>query len=547
MFFWWSFFGVLAEDEEPCEACDESPKLVQDYFDMMDALIELLPTTPKEKSKSVSWSSIARETGTAKSAVEYSQKDIIPPYIPFLESVFIDIDMYFEMEAIQRDYEKTMKISDTLAEQVGKMVDAKRHVDVVPHEVWEKLDKELKKIWIFSLQKDSSGKYAFEDDKKTYAVFANFLWRLHQLYQESYRQKRWRKYLKNVGKWFEQTDEKSRAKAIQSIRDEKVTIFVQELRKYIKFFLWKSQNDTEQVTDFFLYIDRELLPYPLYVWQVHDEYRCTMWLATNKCNQTRQEVRKNMSYLKKKRWADAKRAWNTFISARGRLKWVFGLWSAEDKKAAKQRQQSLLHSYWWREVSDRDKWWNIVSLWLNWSPTTVKWLVQGVKNTWKNMSDNAKSRASSISSKVKWTLKSLSPKPLPKQSFDMWETKTIDAKQAVLESLEGDIKERERFQQLYLRNYEKEKEWKTEIWHMKNAFYDVLKLQDEMQVDNVFIDVRRVTQQFPALSAMVYKNIDIIWDKNDQKKNKDALYNAMGKLCAEKQCTNLEGKKCWAE
>lgn len=546
-FFWWFITFVFAEDEEPCEACNEPPELVQDYFDMMDVLIALIPTTPNKPSKSISWSSIWRETRTAASATEYAQEEIISPDIPFLDTVFVDIDMYFEMEVMQRDYEKTMKIRDKLAEQIGKMVDARRHTDIVPHDVWEKLDKELKKMWFFFLKKDNNGKYAFENDKKTYAVFANFLWRLHQLYQESYKQKRWRKYLKNVGKWFEQTDEKSREKAIKSIRDEKITLFIQEVRKYIKFFLSKSENNTEQITDFFLYIDHDYMPYILYVREIHDKYRCTMWLATNKCNETWQQARKDISYLKKKRWSDAKKAWNTFVSARWRLKWVFGLWNAQDKTAAKQRQQALLHSYRWKEVSDEHKRWHIVSFGLNWSPVTAQWLSQWLKDVWKNMSDSTKTTVSSISHKVKWTLKSLSAKPLPKKSFDMWETKTIDAKKAVLESLKDDIEARERFQQLYLRNQEQEKEWKAEISHMQNAFYDVLALQDEIQTDNVFIDVRRVTQQFPTLSAMVYKNIDIIGDKNDNNKDQDGLYNAMGKVCLEKQCTNLEGKKCRAE
>lgn len=77
------------------------------------------------------------------------------------------------------------------------------------------------------------------------------------------------------------------------------------------------------------------------------------------------------------------------------------------------------------------------------------------------------------------------------------------------------------------------------IKEFQAVFAEALGVQYAMEQKSVFTDIRRVTMQFPALSASVYKNISMLGKKNDE----GTLYNAMGKLC-ELQCTNVQGK-CW--
>lgn len=67
----------------------------------------------------------------------------------------------------------------------------------------------------------------------------------------------------------------------------------------------------------------------------------------------------------------------------------------------------------------------------------------------------------------------------------------------------------------------------------------VLSTQDTMVNKAVFHDPSRVTQKFPALSSVVYQNIDTIGRKNQE----NTLVQNIGKVC-EMQCTNLQGK-CW--
>ena len=269
-------------------------------------------------------------------------------------------------------------------------------------------------------------------------------------------------------------------------------------------------------------------------------YRCTMWWATNMCNKTRQEVRKDISYLKKKTWTDSRNAWKTFVDAWWRLRAVFGIGSKEDKKAIKQRENALLHSYRGKDVSKQQRRQKFNRTYeKRWSPLSTKSLVHIIKENWK--------LESWIWKEFLWNhdilSKAKSKKPLPARRFDLQKTQTIDAKRAVLEALSDNIEEREKFKQLYLKNQERSYEWQKNISQMKTAFYDVLRMQQTMEQENVFIDVRRVTQQFPALSAMVYQNINLIGDKWDEGK----LYNAMWYVC-EQQCTNLNGKKkCWAD
>ena len=92
---------------------------------------------------------------------------------------------------------------------------------------------------------------------------------------------------------------------------------------------------------------------------------------------------------------------------------------------------------------------------------------------------------------------------------------------------------------LDFRSYGSSEVTQNNVESFQATFKNILALQNQLQTEQVFSDPKRVTKKFPALSAAVYKNMEIIGKKNAEK----TVYSNMGKVC-ELQCENIE-TSCW--
>lgn len=528
---------------EPCATCEESPKELQNYLDAMQELIDLLPIEEQKTDKKDDKTSSGRKLNTDAAKIESIQQNTLAPHITFVNRTFADLKMVYETASIVRDYEKITSLGDDLAERVVKMALANRHDDDVPTAVWDKVDKALKKIGYMSLKKEGKD-YSFDIYHVKYITLAEFMRNLHQMYEIMHQEKWYRYYLDEVGKWFTKTDDKDTDTAIREIDNEKIVMQTRDSWDLLVDLFGKWENDSVEVTDFFDYVSFSKTGLSLHIRQIHDDYRCTIGLKSNTCNTVRKDMRKDMKDLKKKTVHDGQRARNTFLTSWSRLKWLFNIWSKDDKAAARQRKTALTERYWWSDFStNKTAWWDIaeVSTGVTGSPLSIEGAWKWIKNAWKSFSNPVASNKDTVADKNK-SAKEADNAPKPSNSFDYKASETVEQKKAILGSLEKELTERERRKYDYMKNYGEEGRTEYKKDSFKSAFQDVFDMQTELQVKNVFIDVRSVTQRFPALSAVVYDSVNLIWDKN----TKGALYHSMGEVC-DAQCTNLWGKICWSK
>ncbi len=98
-----------------------------------------------------------------------------------------------------------------------------------------------------------------------------------------------------------------------------------------------------------------------YVWQIQEDYSCAIG-TKNECDSTRTKTVSDSWENTKGRTADFQRSMKMFADARTRLKGA--LWSKDPDavKAANQREEALMQSFYGGDAPEKRKWWSVVNV-----------------------------------------------------------------------------------------------------------------------------------------------------------------------------------------
>ena len=539
---------------QSCATCSKAPKSLQEYQKVMKKMIKLLPTK-KNKADFVQagTGNIQRvEKGERWTTLTEAVIKILAPYLPQWGDIHADIKLVYKDPSLQRDRKMLTEIDIKIIDRTMEMAQASRHNDpwhqwwkIIPEieDMIKEFDTLLKELGYVRLATYDDGRYKLATNAElSYTSLAQMIWQLHTLYKELHKKERYRSDLIRIWEEYDKTDHPRVEKSILESENELLNIFAHKSRQLLEWVLKSNDPLTRFDTWIYLTFDANYEKYREYVWQIQDEYECSIWLARNMCKKDRQEVRKNMSYTYKERVVkDTSHAWNTFLTSRSRLKGVFWRGTIEDEKAADQRAKSLLNSYRWQEMPSKDGFRDIVNVEGEYDPTPI-WITSAwkwIRNAFKNKSDTAGSTDNSTA--LKNTSSQIQDGASPDTYIDQKKFTSSEAKLTFIKELGISEAEAERAKNYdrFLGNYQKDKVTEQKIARMQATFRSVLSLQDKLQIENIFNDVNRATHRFPALSKAVYENMKLLWTKND----KDTMYYAMQKTC-ELQCGNLEGKVC---
>ncbi len=366
----------------------------------------------------------------------------------------------------------------------------------------------------------------------TYGDLAMLLRQLNFFYKQIHLSKRYNPELKDVGAWYRKTDKDLDDAGKESFDKEDVQKFILQTNAMIDqtfaplygFFQWPAHERL----DFWeknKYVDLYLT-----IWTTQQQYECSIGLLSE-CSE-RKEIREESLALAKDRIInDGEDAIRTFKDARWRLKGALWWGSAEDKKAANQRKQALIYSQRWSAAWEEKR--KLLEV-----DTHIEPAPQSVSSLWKSISKVRKKKTDRLGEDEQYDPSSSTPsnQPLANSQKDaqLYEDDPMTILQQQVDELAK--QPQDKFTQAWvgIKNTSSQIVLEQQTQRLQQTFLSVLSAQDNMQERSIFTDVKRTTHRFPILSAVVYKNINIIGDKNDP-----GLQNAMWSVC-EQQCENLD-------
>lgn len=534
--------------QESCAACDDAPADLQEYFALMDELIQLLPTNENTDARQATGATTALSKIKQWANIqEVIMTEILTPGKDY--DLYADIEMVYGEESRQRDWKKLLNTHIAIINRTVAMVNAKQHIVPIPDDVAIKIDALMKeKLKYMRLKKDSEGKLVLSHDGiATYKTLAQILRHIQLMYQDLHEEKWFDAKLYQVGQGYYKTNDQDIEKAISKAEDDVLKSAIHEILAIKNMHLAFDTKDPSSV-DILKYIEftDNNNDFIVYVWQVASEYGCSLWLARNMCLTKWQEVREDISYLFKERLvSDTERALNTFKSSWWRLKGALGKGSTEDINAAKQREESLLNSYRWSEYPSKDAFWKVVNVSSTIEPHPIR-----VETLWKTVASWRKKQSNDISwdkaapKKVLFsenldTVSQSSTQPDRNSYTDKDAKKQKLIESAVVVEVLQEAAENYRF----VWGFNKDTLSDRKEASMRATFLSVLDLQKKLRTESVFNDVNRTTKRFPLLSAAVHANMQLLWKKNPTSEAEWGWYYAMSQTC-ELQCQNIDGKTC---
>jgi len=531
----WSHSSVFAQD---CPACDMPPPHLQMYEGVMSELISYIETTPKAWPDG--WTGkvgLAITSALDATLTSTALARILPLHI--LWDVFGSIQMLAGSQTLVRDRETLIRIDRNIGIQTLSMIQWSRNTDPMPDAVLAKIDWSLKKLEYVQLRKGSNGEYVMKTKWKNWATYgdlATLLWQLNFFYKQIHLSKRYNPLLKDVGAWYRKTDNDIDDAGAKSFVPEDLQKFILQINAMVGqtfaplygFFQWPAH----EWLDF--WEDGEYIDLYVTIRTTQQQYECSIGLKSE-CSE-RKEIRKESLALAKDRIInDGEDAIRTFKDARWRLKGALWGWTAADQKAALQRKQSLTYSQRWSAAWEEKR--KLLEV-----DSHIEPAPQSVSSLWKSISRVWKKKADTLGEDGQKTISSSTPsnQPLANSQKDaqLYEEDPLTILQQQIDELAK--QPQNKFTQAWvgIKNTSSQIVLEQQAERLQLTFLSVLSAQENMQQVSIFTDVKRTTHRFPLLSAVVYKNINIIGDKNDVGK----LQNAMGSVC-EQQCSNL-GPTC---
>lgn len=566
----WSIFLInpLLQQTYACSTCDKAPSDLETYFTVMDKLLGVLDTPPYEQWTGNQFLEDWKEIlFTSKTAIQSVATTTMMSFVLGVHTAFLD--MWGELKTLastqarRRDWEmllsydrKIMMKWLTIAQRayMGKNV-SEQQLQKIDQILADLEYVELNKIWWSYI---SLLKQATYDD--ILALYRN----INYLYKKLHEKKWYHGFLEEVWSEYEVVDSLKKAETVESPEREILKNFRHQLQILVEWVFREQQQENRWPTAQLLNFKEDYKLFAAYVWQIQQDYECAIW-TKNQCDSSRKKAVSDSWENTKWRTSDFQKSMKMFADARARLLGAFWWWGQDAQEAARQREEALLQSFYGWPVPEKRKWWSVVKVQgdadteaikeslgdVEQTVVTTKWLAKRLKDNFKDIT-----LKNSLSTLVGSTALVTNYLASPLGAFvdvsnlqqdasqaDAWKYLSKSEKEEALNKyIEKTVATRWLDQEIQL-------QWvfawqKTEIQAaaVTKTFTDIFALQQDRERETVYGDVRSATVLFPVLSAAVWRNIELRWDKNEPSgKDSSTIYNSAGKVC-ELQCSNLQGK-----
>lgn len=562
--------------QQDCPACDKAPKEIETYFAVMKAILNNIPIDARKNPDDTVVKDISAGARAAFDAVAITTLLWFGLPTKTVGDVFGEIKVQFMSKAMRRDRQRYVDMDYAIAQRLVGLQKNSHYTTKVPRDVLINIDSELKKLWYIRLAELSPNEYRLEHNRANYLQIIEMLWKINGFYKTLHQADWYHHTLKDIWKGEllakltplqekklgtsaigERPSEQAANTVLLNARATNISNLTDTLLSFCKYQinsngericilikvldLWEAKEPTSKV--------------PLYtkIWSIEDAYDCAVGIK-NVCEWWAEVRKESFALMKDRGINDIEKAYQVFLDAWSRLRGIAFSPNEKDKKASNKRKEQLTTSYWGPTPhrTEQDKKMFGVNADIEPAP-------QSVKALWKWIS-NARDRRDEVFSQqgiteIWWNVSSWSKREIKKRlDPNIWfkiEPLTENAsnpnrfaseetKKARLKELEDELLAKQWYtwgDTLDQRNSVQQSIYQRHIQEFQDTFTEALSLQYKKEQNSVFTDVHRVTMQFPALSAAVYKNIAMLGKKNDQ----GTLYNAMWSLC-ELQCTNVQGK-----
>lgn len=554
IFFWLAW----AQTTYACATCTKAPSDLELYFSVMDKLLGVLDTPPYQQWTGNQFAEDGKELlFTAKTAIQSVAATTMMNFVLEVHTAFLDVGAEMKTlawtQARRRDRELLLSYDRKIMMKwlsIGQRAYMGKNVS---EEQLKKIDQilaeleyvELNKVgwWYVSLLKQA-----------TYDDILGLYRNMNYLYKKLHQKKWFHNDLEKIGSEYNVVDELKKADTVEKPEKEGLQNFRNQLQILVEAVFLEQQSENRWATAQLLNFKEWHKLFAAYVWQIQQDYACAIW-TKNQCDSTWTKAVSDSRNNTKWRTADVQKSMKMFADAWARLKWALRSKDPDAIKAAQQREEALLNSFYGWNIPPERRRFDDNPLLDNWSNPGVN--VQGQLNIEESsadtqalvrrLQDSFKKKDDGTREKEEVITHALSLSNLPQGDTQDDANKypsRSEKKDALNKYIEQTVATRWLDQEIEL-------QWvfagqKREIQAaivMKN-FTDVFALQQEREKEAIFGDVRSATTLFPVLSASVWRNIELRWDKNEPSgKETSTIYNSAGKVC-ELQCSNLQGK-CW--
>lgn len=545
-------FGFLfSSSVYACSTCSKAPSDLELYFSTMDKLLGVLDTPPYQQG---TWNQFGEDGKemlfTTKATIQSAATTTLMSFVLVTHTAFLDLGWEIKTLAgtparrrdrdalLQYDRKIMMKWLD-----IGKRAFMWKNVS---QEQLKKIDEILQPLGFVTLNKNWWD-YVQVLKQAKYDDILMMYRHMNYLYKRLHAKKWFHNTLEKVGTEYSVVDDLRKAETLKKPERESVQNFRNEVQVLVEKIFQEQQKEQRGKTAYLLDFKEDYKLFAAYIWQIQREYACAIG-TKNQCDETRKKTVADSWENTKWRTADFQRSMKMFADAWTRLKWALWWWDDTAKKAAAQREEALMQSFYGWDVPQKRKRRSVVSV--EWQNNGLEETIADTKALTKRLQDsfkNANKWTSSYDDLYAWSDMAQSLSSLPQDDAQDNAGKYIgknDKKVALDEYIEQQVATRWLEQEIELQGVYAWEKRDIQAKAVQKTFQDIFMVQQEREKEAIFGDVRSATTLMPALSAAVWRNIELRWDKNEPSdKESSTIYNSAWKVC-ELQCSNLQGK-CW--
>lgn len=531
----WGDEEVDLSCKDVSNVCYNTPTDIAQYTKIMQNIINILKSIPAVED--TAW--LGDDTITSKTIAEEVNFDSL---MTEFNKTFFDwngvFDDYHFLDAgsstLKRDKDKINGIYSRLVETSIDILDKNLSKEIVPEEVYKRIDKELQKLWYIRLGKAwGADDYNMTRSKQNYSTLIKILIQLNQMYKQMYQEKFWTDSFEDLGSTTYDSYTSAGDTTADEIDNEKIRylrdqVHELEVSQFVTAFD-TIKNDSTPESEFVTIETDKLLGI---VRNLENQYRCTHG-KQNVCSDGTKNIREWFTDLYENEIKkDTNKSIDVIKTATSRLKGALFGGSDDDKAAAKQRKEALVA--WYGANKDRPRSW-ATSL-----SQIGRQLANGVRSnidkvTWRDGVKRSSQQAQNLDQwdgtvsheenyKYTWTKE--------KEDF----IASIKEEKEAEEVLPGaGLINNLNANQARIANYRVQK--------IRNTFdtYAVTK-KNAWTNDLIYLDVQEMTKQAVWLSVNVHATANRLGDYDEKEK----INYTLAKMC-EEQCSNLPNKKCRLE
>jgi hypothetical protein len=532
----------------------------------MDKLLKVLDTPPYQQGTGNQFIEDGKEILFAtKAAIQSAGSITMMNFVFFVHTSFLDMGAELKTlawtQARRRDREHLLRYDYKI---MMKWLDVAERAYVgrnISEAQLDEINEILGELGYLQLNKQA-GSYVSLLKQATYEDILILYRNMNYLYKKLHQKKWFHADLDKLGSEYDVVDDLRDAEALEKPEREGLQNFRNEVQNIVEGILLEQQQENRWPTAELLTFKEDYALFAAYIWQIQQDYACAIG-TKNQCDTSRKSTIADSRENTKWRTADVQRSMKMFSDAWARLK---GSLRSKDKdaiKAGQQREEALMQSYYGGDVPPERKWFvsKEAKSWLladnPWLDNGENYGVQGnaqgnieetssdtqafirrLQDSFKKKNDGSREQEDTIGGAV-----GLSNLPTDNAQDNPNNYATLADKQAALNKyIEETVATRRLDQEIELQWAFAGQKRELQAAVITKTFTDIFTLQQDREQENLFWDVRSATTLFPVLSAAVWRNIELRWDKNEpSSKEWSSIYNSAGKIC-ELQCSNLQGK-----